>query len=282
MPEPLQPTPSLETQPRCTVSFLLPGPCRPRRHRTDVRLTARSRLRLCGISASCLLVSRQCRPCPTRRATVQPAAVATADPIAGFVAEASQRFAIPASWIRAVMQAESGGDVRAMSPKGAMGLMQIMPETWAELRRATASVPIPMIRTTTSLRGGLSARAARSLRRAWLPRSLQCRSQSLRRSSRDRPTAAGGDARPTWPRSPRCSMERLAGRLARCCIMGIEFAVRSDSERWPRSSPAIAEASISDRRSTNVLPSDDQRPLTPLVRRTVCSHIRSESTAMTP
>jgi len=32
------------------------------------------------------------------------------------------------------MRAESQGDVRALSPKGAMGLMQIMPATWAELR----------------------------------------------------------------------------------------------------------------------------------------------------
>ena len=32
------------------------------------------------------------------------------------------------------MQAESRGVVRAVSPKGAMGLMQIMPETWAGLR----------------------------------------------------------------------------------------------------------------------------------------------------
>jgi hypothetical protein len=50
------------------------------------------------------------------------------------VAEASHRFAMPSSWIRAVMRAESLDDVRALSPKGAMGLMQIMPETWAELR----------------------------------------------------------------------------------------------------------------------------------------------------
>jgi Transglycosylase SLT domain len=55
-------------------------------------------------------------------------------PFAAFVAEASQRFGIPASWIRAVMRAESFDDVRAISPKGAMGLMQIMPGTWAELR----------------------------------------------------------------------------------------------------------------------------------------------------
>jgi soluble lytic murein transglycosylase-like protein len=56
------------------------------------------------------------------------------DAIASTVLEAARRFGIPASWIRAVMQAESGGDTRAVSPMGAMGLMQIMPETWATLR----------------------------------------------------------------------------------------------------------------------------------------------------
>ena len=53
---------------------------------------------------------------------------------ASLIAEASQRFGVPAHWIRAVMQAESTGDTGAMSPKGAMGLMQVMPETYAELR----------------------------------------------------------------------------------------------------------------------------------------------------
>jgi hypothetical protein len=57
-----------------------------------------------------------------------------ADRIGDFVNEASQRFAIPPSWIRAVMRVESLGDPLALSPKGAMGLMQIMPDTWSELR----------------------------------------------------------------------------------------------------------------------------------------------------
>ncbi|MUZ65666.1 lytic transglycosylase domain-containing protein [Agrobacterium vitis] len=55
-------------------------------------------------------------------------------PFAAFVVEASQRFGVPVAWIRAVMRVESANDVRAVSPKGAMGLMQIMPDTWAELR----------------------------------------------------------------------------------------------------------------------------------------------------
>lgn len=55
-------------------------------------------------------------------------------PYAAEVAEAARRFDIPATWIRAVMGAESAGDPGAVSSAGAMGLMQIMPGTWAELR----------------------------------------------------------------------------------------------------------------------------------------------------
>lgn len=53
---------------------------------------------------------------------------------AAFVTEASRRFAVPEHWIRAVMRVESGEKSRARSRKGAMGLMQIRPKTWTELR----------------------------------------------------------------------------------------------------------------------------------------------------
>jgi hypothetical protein len=59
---------------------------------------------------------------------------APSDPYASLIAEAAQRFAIPAAWIRAIMRIESRGDRRVVSAKGAMGLMQLMPETWAALR----------------------------------------------------------------------------------------------------------------------------------------------------
>jgi soluble lytic murein transglycosylase-like protein len=55
------------------------------------------------------------------------------DQFAKFIAEASVRFAVPAFWIRAVIQIESAGDAHSISPRGAMGLMQLMPATWVEL-----------------------------------------------------------------------------------------------------------------------------------------------------
>lgn len=50
------------------------------------------------------------------------------------IEEASQRFGIPTRWIITVLRAESAGDDRALSSAGAIGLMQLMPDTWAELR----------------------------------------------------------------------------------------------------------------------------------------------------
>ena len=54
-------------------------------------------------------------------------------PYAAHVGEAAERFGLPKDLIWAVMRAESAGNPRALSPAGAMGLMQIMPATWREL-----------------------------------------------------------------------------------------------------------------------------------------------------
>jgi hypothetical protein len=59
---------------------------------------------------------------------------------ASFIKEASHRFGISEAWIQAVMRMESGGrtllaDKRPItSDAGAMGIMQIMPETYREMR----------------------------------------------------------------------------------------------------------------------------------------------------
>lgn len=71
------------------------------------------------------------------------AALPAADPIGAAMAEAVQRFGLPEVWIRAVIRRESGGDPRATSPKGAMGLMQLMPDTWAALRAQLGLGPDP-------------------------------------------------------------------------------------------------------------------------------------------
>ena len=71
---------------------------------------------------------------PSQRTTDDRPAAVRPSSIDVFVAHAAARFRIPERWIRVVMQAESAGNRRAISRAGAMGLMQIMPATWAELR----------------------------------------------------------------------------------------------------------------------------------------------------
>lgn len=69
---------------------------------------------------------------------------ASADPVGQwqpFISEASKRFDVPERWIWHVIAVESGGNVETKgmpirSPAGAMGLMQLMPATWAAMRDA--------------------------------------------------------------------------------------------------------------------------------------------------
>lgn len=71
---------------------------------------------------------------PGSPAASPPAASYGYDPYAAYIAEASHRFGVPGAWIRAVMRVESAGNPSATSHAGAMGLMQVMPGTYAELR----------------------------------------------------------------------------------------------------------------------------------------------------
>lgn len=69
------------------------------------------------------------------------AAAQSVDRWSGYIAEASLRFGVPEAWIRRVMRAESGGRTvlkgrPITSRAGAMGLMQLMPGTWREMRAA--------------------------------------------------------------------------------------------------------------------------------------------------
>lgn len=57
------------------------------------------------------------------------------------IQQASKKFGLPAAWIRAVIQMESGGrtmsskDKPITSPVGAVGLMQLMPETYKDMEK---------------------------------------------------------------------------------------------------------------------------------------------------
>jgi D-alanyl-D-alanine carboxypeptidase len=60
------------------------------------------------------------------------------DPWGPYIREASERYGVPEQWIREVMRQESDGQEQAVSSAGAMGLMQIMPDTFDELRQRYA------------------------------------------------------------------------------------------------------------------------------------------------
>jgi len=70
-------------------------------------------------------------PYPEPSLVVLPVPIATAAalPYADLVAEVARAAGVPAKLVHAVIQVESNYQERARSPKGAMGLMQLMPDT---------------------------------------------------------------------------------------------------------------------------------------------------------
>lgn len=91
-------------------------------------------------------------PCACSASTgAEPAAISRGPQLErwqAFVTEASERFGIPRSWTYAVMDAESKGQTTLngrpiTSRAGAMGLMQMMPGTWQEMRTEHGLGPDP-------------------------------------------------------------------------------------------------------------------------------------------
>ncbi|WP_246401330.1 lytic transglycosylase domain-containing protein [Gluconacetobacter dulcium] len=70
------------------------------------------------------------------------------DPWGPYISDASTRFSVPQEWVRAVMQQESGGHEYLhgqpiTSSAGAMGLMQLMPQTYADMQAQNGLGPDP-------------------------------------------------------------------------------------------------------------------------------------------
>ncbi len=89
-------------------------------------------LRRLGIIAAAAVATSFSVPTHAGPASTAPAGPDV--PWQSFIDEAASRFSVPASWIGAVIRVESNGNPNALSPKGAVGLMQVMPDTYAELR----------------------------------------------------------------------------------------------------------------------------------------------------
>ena len=71
------------------------------------------------------------RPAPASRAAIAVAVIDKKDPLPYLaeIGQASDRFQIPKPLIAAIIRCESNWDPRAHSPKGARGLMQVLPRT---------------------------------------------------------------------------------------------------------------------------------------------------------
>jgi hypothetical protein len=79
----------------------------------------------------------------------RPLALATSSLLSEVVGDIAKEHGLPPKLVQSVIQAESNGNPKALSPKGAMGLMQLMPETAKEYRVSDPFDPLD------NLRGGV-------------------------------------------------------------------------------------------------------------------------------
>jgi D-alanyl-D-alanine carboxypeptidase len=89
---------------------------------------------LCALAACGSSHSTRHAAVPRSPSRYYPPPGPASDPWGPYIREASGRFGVPEQWIRGVMHQESGGQEDVISWAGAIGLMQVMPETYAGLR----------------------------------------------------------------------------------------------------------------------------------------------------
>ncbi|EGY00084.1 lytic transglycosylase, catalytic [Nitrospirillum viridazoti Y2] len=87
----------------------------------------------CGLATASPLLAPLQPPPPCMKATAHWQA-GIAPEVVPEITEAAARFNLPPSLLTAVVAVESAGNPAATSPAGAMGLTQLMPGTWANLR----------------------------------------------------------------------------------------------------------------------------------------------------
>lgn len=182
------------------------------------------------------------------QSTVAASVQAPQESIAAAVLEASRRFGVPVDWIVAVMRVESGGDPRAVSRAGAIGLMQLMPATYAELRRDLGLGADPFAVRDNILAG--TAYLRRMFDRYGAPGFLAAYNAGPGR----------WEAHLTGARPLPAETIRYVQRLARISGPGLSPSL-SAASRTPLSSPFTAPLFVArrDDRPSNAVPRDRER-----------------------
>ena len=90
--------------------------------------------------------------------------------IGDLISDAAQKHNLPAAFVKSIVAAESAFQSDAVSPKGALGLMQVMPETASEMG-LDASIPQQNVEAGTKYLAALVRRYQKTTRN-WLKRSI--------------------------------------------------------------------------------------------------------------
>src|SRR6266576_1095458 len=83
--------------------------------------------------------------------------------IADLIEDAARKHKLPEAFVKSIVAAESAFHSDAVSPKGAMGLMQVMPETASEMG-LDASVPAQNVEAGTKYLASLVKRYQKTTR----------------------------------------------------------------------------------------------------------------------